>query len=155
MALGESNEPNWRRCLRFWRRDPVADRADELEFHLASPVAEFQAAGMSRADAVAAASARFGDVDAVRDDLARIDARITRRWEAWQFVDAFLADLRYVLRGLRRTPGFTAAVLATLAIGIGLNAALFSFLDRPFAADCAGRLNRSLRSSGHVDDRVS
>jgi hypothetical protein len=35
MALGASHKPNWRRYLRFWRRDPVADLSDELEFYFA------------------------------------------------------------------------------------------------------------------------
>lgn len=140
MRRRASSEPKWRRYLRFWRRDRVADLDDELEFHFANRVAEFEATGMSHAESVAAARMRFGDVDVVRADLARIDARISRRWEAWSLVDAFVADMRYVFRGLRRTPGFTAAVLVTLAIGIGLNAALFSFLDRVFVREPEGVL---------------
>ena len=140
MTHSDSNERTWRRYLRFWRRDVVADVNDELEFHFASRVAEFEAAGMSRLDAIDAARRRFGDVDAVRDDLTKIEARIVRRFEAWRFIDAFYSDLRYVFRGLRRTPAFTAAVLVTLAIGIGLNAALFSFLDRVFVREPEGVL---------------
>ena len=135
-----SSEPKWRRYLRFWRRDRVADLDDELEFHFANRVGEFEARGMSRAEAVTAARARFGDLEVVRADLARIDARISHRLDAWGLVDVFVADMRYVVRGLRRTPGFTLAVLTTLAIGIGLNAALFSFLDRVFVREPDGVL---------------
>jgi hypothetical protein len=46
MKRRASNEPKWRRYLRFWRRDAVANVSDELEFHFANRVAEFEATGM-------------------------------------------------------------------------------------------------------------
>ena len=47
-------------------------------------------------------------------------------------------DLEYTIRGMRRSPGFTAMVVITLALGIGANAAIFSLLDRLFVQSPAG-----------------
>ena len=55
---------------------------------------------------------------------------------AW--LDRLSQDLRYGLRGLARSPGFTATVVVTLAIGVGANAAVFSFLDRVFVRPPGG-----------------
>ncbi len=150
------SEPRWRRYLRFWRRDSAADVDDEIRFHFDERVAEFEATGMSRDDAIAAARARFGDVGGVRDDLVRIDQRIERRSGLWQAMDAAWLDLRYVLRGLRRRPGVTATVTITLAIAVGANGALFSLLDPllfrpPTGVADPGLLRRVYTSRPHME----
>ena len=66
-------EPMFRRYLRFWGADPRRDVDDELEFHLAMRVAEFEQSGMSREEAERTTRDRFGDVrgvhGATRSDL--------------------------------------------------------------------------------------
>jgi len=54
-----------------------------------------------------------------------------RRWlPSWSWLDHFVKDLGYAIRGLRRSPGFTATVVLTLGLGIGANAAMFGVIDR-------------------------
>lgn len=125
-------EPRWRRYVRFFRRDAVADVDDELCFHFDERVEQYRASGMSNDEAVAAAHAQFGDVNSVRTDLVAIDRRVARSRNASDRIDAVGADFRTALRGLARQPAFSAAVIVTLALGLGVNAAMFSFLDRVF-----------------------
>jgi predicted permease len=132
MTHRDPNEPIWRRYVRFWRRDLVADVDDELAFHFAKRVAEFETGGTSHDDAVAAARERFGDLDGVRDALVSIDVRIGRRSRASRVLDAALHDTAYAVRGLRRAPGLAASIVLTLAFGIGANAAMFTVVDRVF-----------------------
>ena len=47
-----------------------------------------------------------------------------------QLIDAFAQDLRHTLRGLRKSPAFSAVVIATLGLGIGANTAMFGVVDR-------------------------
>jgi hypothetical protein len=72
--------------------------------------------------------------DWIRRD--RVDADLKRE-QCFRWLDHLRQDLRYALRGLRRAPGFTAAVIVTLGLGIGANAAMFNVIDqlmfRPFA----------------------
>ncbi|MCC7322400.1 MAG: ABC transporter permease [Gemmatimonadaceae bacterium] len=103
---------------------------DELAFHLASRVAELEQRGWSPAAARAEAEREFGDLAAARAELVAVDRdRLSRRrWRAWG--DAVRGDLQQGWRVMRREPGFTLAVVSTLAIGIGANATMFGIVDR-------------------------
>jgi putative ABC transport system permease protein len=110
----------------------------ELRFHLESRVDELMQQGMSRAAARAQALAEFGNVDQVRDGLREIDHRVARRRSRLETWRAWMQDVRYAARGLMRTPAVSLTIVLTLALGVGVNAAMFALLDviyfRPPAA---------------------
>lgn len=110
--------------LKTWRhRDELdAQVAAELTEHVGLLARDLEREGLSRDEALAAARRQIGHTTAQRE--------VTR--EAWGFpaLDTIAHDLRYAVRGLRRTPGFTAAAVLTLGLGIGANAAMFAVIDR-------------------------
>ena len=95
---------------------------DELRFHIERQTAQNIAAGMPPADARTAALRTFGGVERRKEEI--------REARGVSLIEHFVQDLTYALRGLRAKPGFTFAVVLTLGLGVGANAAMFSVIDR-------------------------
>ncbi|HKP14461.1 MAG TPA: ADOP family duplicated permease [Gemmatimonadaceae bacterium] len=110
--------------LRDWmRRDRLdAELDEELAFHRAQLERDAVAAGATTDEAAWTARRRLGNTRRVKGDSRA-------RW-AIPALDQFAQDVRYAVRGLRRSPGLTAGVVITLALGLGANTAMFGVVDR-------------------------
>ena len=115
--------------LSAFRPDPDGDLEAELSFHLKQTEEEFLAQGLSATEAREETRRRFGDLDQYRKELGRMGHRAAARSRWLGFLENLGQDLAYLLRGLRREPGFTSAVVLTLALGIGANTTLFGVVD--------------------------
>src|SRR3569623_687298 len=119
-------------------RQPAIDRdiADELQSHIDLRIESNLASGMSPEQARRDALLRFGNPTSTRERVAAFDASLA--------LAGLWRDVRYAARQLRKSPGFTLTVIATLAIGIGVNVAVFGSMDavvlRPLAVPALGRV---------------
>lgn len=108
----------------FRRKDVEQELDEEIRDHIERQTAANVAAGMSASVARTAALREFGGVERRKEEV--------RETRGVTVIEHFLQDLAYAARGLRRSPGFTMAVVATLGLGIGANAVMFSYVDRMF-----------------------
>src|SRR5580700_852578 len=111
------------RALIFHKR-AESDLEDELAFHIEMQTRKNVAAGMSETEAQHRARIEFGGATQVKEECR--DARGVGLIETtWQ-------DARYAIRGFRRSPVFVLTVVATIALGLGLNTALFTIFNSTY-----------------------
>jgi len=99
----------------------AAEQERELQTHLEFETAAGIRSGLDTREAEHAARRRLGNLTYYREE--------TRRMSWLRFLDGVRQDAMYAERSLRRAPGFAAAVVLTMGIGIGVTAAMFCFLD--------------------------
>jgi predicted permease len=106
----------------FSRQRRYNDLSASIREHIEERAEELMEEGMLPAQAEQTARREFGNV-------TLIEERSRELWQ-WPRVESIAADLKFVLRRLRKSPGFATTVLLTLAIGIGANTAVFTVLNR-------------------------
>src|SRR6266849_3540357 len=109
----------------LFRKERVeGELGEELRGFLEMAAEEKMKQGMSRKDALRAVRLERGSVEITKEVVR------SAGWES--FVETFWQDLRFGLRMLGKNPGFTAAAILTLALGIGANATIFGLVDSAF-----------------------
>ena len=98
-----------------------SDLDAEIQSHLEMAAAEKQAKGADAETAHQMARREFGNVTLVKE--------VTRELNGWLWPERLGQDLHYAIRRISRTPGFSVAVILTLALGVGVNTAVFSMVD--------------------------
>ncbi len=157
--------PRWRRYLRFWRANVQADVDDEFQFHLQEHVDDLVARGIDPRAARDDALRRFGDIEKLKSTCRELAQEQETRMRRSETLGVLRQDATYALRLLRANPGFAAAIVLTLALGIGATTAIFSVVNsvllRPLPYADADRMvvvwerfgeGRGRASAGHFHD---
>ena len=105
----------------FRRRQWDEERARELEAHLEHEVDDNQARGLSPQEARRQAYIKLGNPTAIREEIWKMNSLVS--------IEDLARDMRYAFRQLLHNPGFAAIAIVTLALGIGVNTAIFSMAN--------------------------
>ena len=105
----------------FASRRRYDELAASIQEHLDEKIADLMDSGLSREEATWAARREFGNV-------TRIEERSREVWQ-WPTIESLWADVRFAFRQLAKSPGFTATAIVTLALGIAVNATMFSMVS--------------------------
>ena len=105
----------------FSRRRRFSELSESIREHLEEKIEDLVDEGMSREEATRTARREFGNV-------MLIEERSREVWR-WPALESICADVKFALRQLSKSPGYTLTAILTLAIGVGANAAIFTLID--------------------------